>query len=260
MLAACNQVYDLDATVLPHDAPFACPPIGTTPQFSPMLHQAVVQRCSYYSFAQSARLAIAVCEDKVAQGAVNGPLTTIPITDNQDLLAVTARLLQDEQRMIVEQSHAMVGGFQTTLFRKAGGEWVVDADLTAMLMQSERLGTFARDPAGHDLSYVAGGAYVRELVFDGTWHEGTMVQASDLGVTSVDDFAVTSDGLRAVFYATGSMNEQAMYYTDRMTTGSAFRRGDLLAGVPRAIDAFMTDDCGRIYVSGLGSIFFAQPQ
>ena len=51
LLGACDRALGIKATQLwdatPPDAPFACPPIGTTPRFSPGIHQ-LPQSCDHY--------------------------------------------------------------------------------------------------------------------------------------------------------------------------------------------------------------------
>src|SRR5512140_1317532 len=81
-LCACNQVLGLhgvserDAT--PIDAPFACPPIGTAPRFSPLIHQYSSQNC-FGLVRLSSGFAMASCETpnflaQVSESHDDGPL------------------------------------------------------------------------------------------------------------------------------------------------------------------------------------------
>jgi hypothetical protein len=60
-----------------------------------------------------------------------------------------------------------------------------------------------------------------------------------------------------VLYAGGSMGS-GLYYVQRASIGVPFSTATLLADVPATGDAFMTDDCARIYFSALGSILWVQ--
>ena len=67
---------------------------------------------------------------------------------------------------------------------------------------------------------------------------------------------MATDGLRIVFYARAL--DQAFYvmYSDRPTIDDRFRPADQITGVPNVADPFLTEDCARIYFSGLGSVFY----
>jgi hypothetical protein len=47
-------------------------------------------------------------------------------------------------------------------------------------------------------------------------------------------------------------------YSDRKAVSEVFSPASVLATAPVVLDPFLTSDCGRIYTSGLGSIFFAE--
>jgi hypothetical protein len=81
--------------------------------------------------------------------------------------------------------------------------------------------------------------------------------AKELGLKTVSSPMLTSDGLRMVFGATDSADKPAMYYADRADLGARFSAGRVLVGVPVVGGAYMPADCSRIYLSGLGSVFYA---
>ena len=49
-----------------------------------------------------------------------------------------------------------------------------------------------------------------------------------------------------------------MYYADRSTVTGRFKTATQLVGVPMVDAAYLTDDCSRIYVWGLSSVFYVQ--
>jgi hypothetical protein len=53
-----------------------------------------------------------------------------------------------------------------------------------------------------------------------------------------------------------------VYYADRSDPSQLFGTATALANVPASDDGqeYLNDDCSRIYVSGLGSMFYAQRQ
>jgi hypothetical protein len=92
-----------------------------------------------------------------------------------------------------------------------------------------------------------------ELVFDGTdtWTVLAKHPNSELGIP-FDETWLTNDGLRLI-----ASNGEQVYYSDRPTIDLPFRTAELL-DVPTTSTPTLTDDCSRIYVAGIGSIFFEQ--
>ena len=71
---------------------------------------------------------------------------------------------------------------------------------------------------------------------------------------------MTTDGLRMVF---GGLqlggSGQAVFYADRGSLDARFGTASVLDGVPATVtDAYLSEDCERIYFSGLQSIFYEQ--
>jgi len=65
--------------------------------------------------------------------------------------------------------------------------------------------------------------------------------------------AESADGLRAVF--TGATTLPEVRYAVRSRIDAPFE-GSFPLTVPAAMDAYLTEDCSRLYFSGLGSIFY----
>src|SRR5690349_8436389 len=87
-LCGCNQILGLSPTQAlppvdaqyfdaPADAPFSCPPIGTAPHFSRVLHQ-IQQDCT--DFTASSDWAVGYCYTdryQISQGPPDGPFERI---------------------------------------------------------------------------------------------------------------------------------------------------------------------------------------
>jgi hypothetical protein len=80
---------------------------------------------------------------------------------------------------------------------------------------------------------------------------------AELGVAAAHSPMLTPDGLHVVFVGTDSAAKSGMYYADRADTSARFSTGRLLVGVPVVDGAYVPEDCSRIYLSGLGSVFYA---
>ena len=73
---------------------------------------------------------------------------------------------------------------------------------------------------------------------------------------------LSSDGLRMVFSGTTMPLQigRKMYYAERADLSKRFGSATELADVPVVDGAYLTDDCARIYLSGLNSLFYVQRQ
>jgi hypothetical protein len=96
--AGCNEVLGLSSTRAIDagfydaqiDAPFACPPTGTTPRFSRLLHQAVVQPVFEYTTSSATMRAVG----RDTSGVVEGPIDEVMTKASglgADLVASPAR-------------------------------------------------------------------------------------------------------------------------------------------------------------------------
>ena len=75
-----------------------------------------------------------------------------------------------------------------------------------------------------------------------------------------DPLSLSADGLRLVIGARSPTGQLQLFYTDRDRLGAQFRKPDLLAGAPYAPDAYLSEDCAKMFVSGLGYVFYVQPE
>lgn len=258
-IAACNQVFGsrevetapaqiFDA---PIDAPFACPPIGTTPHFSPFLHQLSVTGCTHYS--ETSGFAVADCEIAGAHTAMIAQIgDTLEPAANvvTSLLGLTPRLSPDGQRLYIHL------GTQLAEYTRASTDWLGPVMTSVPLTGNAGFSTVG-SAAGVDRIIVPTNNSPPRLDEwerrDGMWMLISQTLPADLGIVSgLGAIAMTSDGRRLVV-----SGADGTAYTDRDSIAGTFRRIEMLEA-PSSVDTFMTDDCARVYVSGLGSTFYAQ--
>ena len=279
LVCGCDQVFGLqlpheaDARLqffdAPGDAPFACPPIGSTPQFSALVHPVISQDCVEYTSSPSAALATAYCNGSagggsIGEGPVDHAMIAIP-----NLVATAAtylhpRLAPEGDQLFTERYGA--SGLAVAIFQRAGTAWtqasVVDHIGTAPVMGAFRFGTPTRGPARRMLvTDQAVGALIYELAFDGNaWQvDLTHDPVSELGVASVfQPPSLSPDGLRILFSVLNG--EFHTMYSDRATIHDPFRTAVRLVGVPDILDGFLTEDCSRVYFSSVGTVFYVQQQ
>jgi len=259
-LAACNQVFgstSVEVTPVaqfdaPLDAAFACTAIGQTPQFSPYLHQFLARDCSFYGIAGTD--AVAECMIAGVETVVIGPLggELVPALGlPASGLPSTPRIAPDGQTMLGRVNPAVVE------YARAGDVWSV-----------ANSNVFELGSTGTPFSSIAQiGSTLRVLVLEfpedtlaeyeranGVWSvvAQTPVEQVVGSASPALGLALTSDGLRLVI-ATDSETR----YSDRPSLDAAFRPSEPLQS-PAASDVFVSDDCARIYLSGLGSVFYAQ--
>ena len=262
-LTGCNAIFDLEPTHLPDQPNFVCPPIGQTPPFTRILRQSMARDCTAYSYTALRGRAIATCRTEdyaVEAGPIGGalaPVIGIPAS-SPAAMPLHARLSQDEQRIyvtIADNSDTALIKFRVYR-RKPDDTWQEDPSLELQTFQAlMTLGAFAFDGV-RDRTIVVDQTLgsADEYAIGSTWEIIRPIKARELGVDLIQGMSMTSDGLRATF--TGQLGVRtSQYYTDRARIEDAFRPGDRL-DVPYDDLAFMTDDCSRIYLSGVGSVFY----
>jgi hypothetical protein len=260
-VAGCNQAFGLDRTQpvdaryfdAPIDAPFACPPLGETPAFSPSFQQ-VVYDCREYSLSLD-RQALALCGREPMlpfEGVIDGPLDrpAVGLADPTYALQF-ARLAPEGDELVATYYRAGTGYELRTYARQPNGDW-------------SRKGTIATAPSYRDVSgptrrprhvmLTTSSNALAELVEDTPlWRQVALHPASELGVGYPGAPKLSADGLRLLL-----VDGTRVVYADRPTIEAPFRPAAPVDGLPYVTDAFLTDDCSRVYFSGVGTVFYSQ--
>jgi hypothetical protein len=254
LCASCNEFYGLDKTRLPPpDAPYACPELGAAlPVFSSAVHQALDQQAASYHFNPSGTLAVAVWSGLVYVGTFDEPLVLDPRIVPPDNF-LDAHPSPDGNRLYLET--LAVGPpvtFGFVMYERAGDAWRYVEEVPLKGAPS----TVFRGVADDRIIFNGTTSIVEYERVGGMWLvQEPMHDRVALQIASRAKLAITSDGLRAVYLGDGSM-----MYTDRPSIQSSFRTPQPLEGVPKVSDAQLTDDCGRVYYSGLGTAFYSKQQ
>jgi hypothetical protein len=126
------------------------------------------------------------------------------------------------------------------------------------------ISTVTRGPDRHILYWqagVAGGVVEEWANGTGSWQQVAVHGQAEHGLASIIDVWFGADGLRAIMLAQlAGATTQQMVYVDRAAVGTSFNQAVPLPGVPLVSDAFVTEDCGRIYMSGLATLFYEQQE
>ena len=257
-LGACNWVYGLDQTRLPDppgpDAAPRCSASGAL-AFSPRVTQAVIQECTDYTIQGT--MAIAECGSgflttKLAGGPVDAPLVPIDIAATRLNAHLVAPRLTPDGDLIVHQELPTRSSV-ASVYRRDGEGWTWQSDLPFALPPFARAGLPSKGPRRHLMVTYAD--HIEEAGDDGTGNWTTTSSPfGALGVTKVNSaIHLSADGLRAVF--TGATTLPEVRYAVRSRIDAPFE-GSFPLTVPAAMDAYLTEDCSRLYFSGLGSIFY----
>jgi hypothetical protein len=262
VLAACNPVFGIEHTQ--HeltDAPPTCPPLGTAPQFSREFQQAVFADCHNYTTSEVGT-ALATCSmytpkgahDNYEAGAINSPLTPVVLDPTAGYTGLAPPLLAPEGDVLfVQQTNQSPAAHVFSLFHSdSGGSWSWLAD-TKIANGIGATSPVTRGPERHVLVTQTGDLGLHEYAGTdtGAWTEilPPYTQA-DLG-TIANYATLTADGLRIVF-----SDSDSVHYADRPSIDARFGAPVVLPAVPVTDDLFMTEDCSRLYMSGLGDVLY----
>jgi hypothetical protein len=276
--AGCDSVFGLDPTQpltrdaqqfdAPIDAPFACAPIGSTPQFSTLVHQVFHQDCRDYAFSTSAGFAVASCQDALfatqfASGPIDHPLPLVSISLTPSDAQINRVWLAPagDELFVLTYSSSLTLYTVLTYTHQPDGSWSRGADFTTAPAYFQ-LSAPTRGPTPHIVRTFPSDPNLHELaeMSPGSWVEVAVHSLAELGVSYPDNPHLSSDGLRLLMVTAlaNRLGETVVAYTDRASLGAPFRPAVALTDVPNVPDAFMTEDCSRIYFSGIGSIFYVQ--
>lgn len=279
-LAGCNAVFGVHKTgpadaqlfdAIP-DAPYACPPPGTTPSFSVYFRQVVPKgSCVGYTLSRTADLAFATCSKpsgdasmfQPSQGAVDSA-TLVDAT-----LVPTASLGQPKLAPDGDELWATTfdtNGASLAGYSRSGTTWTHAFDVFRFVGQLDA-GTPMRAGTTRRVLFHSGNA-IHELdqVAPGSWTE-INVGVYTLAYLQVDAIMsapnVTPDGLRMVFGARVGVLQPRLgvFYADRATLADPFGPAVRIDAVPdQAGTPFLTEDCSRLYFSGLRSVLYVPQQ
>ncbi|MGE5181214.1 MAG: hypothetical protein ACM31C_04095 [Acidobacteriota bacterium] len=274
-VAACNDVFGLEPTRL-RGMPTSCPPLGTPPRYAPLFVQMLVADCSDYTPSAGAGIALAACAGStgryIAGGPVGGELAAVDVPPQNNCVNLDyARLVPEGDRAYVDENNFDCNGNDTfgEYVPVDASHWTYVRDLgiaPSIDGSGEELGSVSTAPGRRAMITINYDSSLHEWVQqpDDTWRELTPAYTSgDLGIAAsglLSAANLTSDGLRVVFAARvpGTV-EQRVFYADRASRDDRFGAATPLDGVPGTVDdPVMTDDCTRVYFSGLGRIFYVE--
>jgi hypothetical protein len=281
-LGACNQVLGLDRTQqvpptdakyfdAPADAPYACPPIGQPPKFSSAFHQfdAGGNCTGYTRSTDQGNIAMATCEvtmgasfTVVEEGEIDkSMMKTMFVTTGGPFGFVSPVVAPDGDQVWVNRQLSTTGTI-SVYDRSAPGSWTFSYDAYALPPADSAavLSPPTRPIPVRHLVYVSG-ATIHELVESAptTWSEVRTYRALSFTMTTIYDARLSPDGLRMVFsgVTAGPGSSQAVRYSDRASVDVPFVGATSLDGPPSSGQTpFMTEDCSRVYFSGVGSVFY----
>lgn len=275
-VAACNQVFGIDPTTAklpidaqyfdaPLDAPFACPPIGTTPRFSSLLHQPILQPCSDYTLDLIGG-AIALCNASPALGISEGARDASMAMANGFIDPTGSfaypRVTPEGDEVVLTKSFGRSVPGEIHVFERQGIGWNHAYQVVASFafQPGVRIGTPTAGPVRRIMIIDRGTVY--ELSFGGDGVAAVLDQYTPgaLGLTNLANAPnLSPDGLRLTMTGTIA-GEQIVrtVFSDRMTLGERFRLADPIVAFANASDSFMTADCARIYFSAVASVLYVQ--
>jgi len=269
LVGACNQIFgvkdtrQIDAAYFdaPADAPFTCPPPGIAPGFAPALHQDVLQNCIDYDVVGDRAIAECVTggELVVSEGPrdqMMSPMSGIPVTAGNDMYDLP-RLSSDGKELYLRHFDYATNTQEAVMFTRAGdGMWQPGPAPPFARNVNDTFSTITSGPTG-DRLFVWNGSLVEEWVHEAAgWRDVESITVAGLTPNAFVGMN-PADSKRALIYSV----DRHTYYTDRPDESSPFRTAVRIAEVPDyGFDATMTPDCGRIYVTGLHSVFYvSQP-
>jgi hypothetical protein len=276
VVTACNQIFDLKPTQsvdaaheffdAPIDAPFACPPLGASPQFGSVFHQVVLQNCKDYTISAERQVAMALCDPgngeyryDLTQGPIDGPLAIVPGFADPAWDLQFMRLSPDGDKLFLLYYSTTLFMYQIRAFHFDGAAWQRDPDLAMLSSYAEFSAATAKPNRRAMLTDTS--SRLAELVEDdtGKWVVAAVHPPAELGLGVAGAPKLSADGLRIlVTGVVASGGGEHVYYSARASVVDPFPPATQLLGVPNVRDAYMTEDCGRVYFSGLESIFYVQ--
>jgi hypothetical protein len=282
LTCGCNWAFGLETTKpldaaffdAPPDSAWTCPPTGALPRFAPTLQQLDVGRyCVDYTISPMTGLAMAWCRGDPATEIAQGPIEGVLVAAT-GIAPTEATRYVDEPRLTYEGDEVWVRQVSMqavtvaslfSVFRAVGDTWQWSANLAVPTSadRGDEISVPTRSSAGPRRFMF--NAPTEDVMYE--MMEGSpptivhMYRNVDLGMTYIVRPMLSPDGLRLVF---GGQRMTDLLvttmYVDRPNLGATFGIATPLHDAPAAMDPFLTEDCGKLYASGLGRIFYAQQE
>lgn len=267
-LCGCNAIYGNDRVIArdaqlfdaPADAAFHCPEVGSAaPEFNPELHAVMVQSCRNYSFAgdrATAECSVSPHDYELFEGPREGPLV------------VVASLVEPPE--VSGRDQARLSSDATKLyFRRV--DFISSQEIRIATRNPDNTFTFSGSVAAFGanlndsistIGHAADGDHVIVRASDTTLHE--WAEHAGVWVPTLDHTIANSESWDQIKLSPNALvlvghTPRGLFYTDRASVADQFTPPRALLTAPHDDYApLITDDCGRLYVAGLGEVFYAQ--
>jgi hypothetical protein len=222
-VAACNQVYGLDATVIVDaPAPDAPPACSDELMFRPQLQQIVLQPCVFYSIAADTNRAFAFCRPPgtvgfLAEGPVDGPLTELAVADIITA-GVQIPIATPEGDRLILSYQDLQGPPMFGVYARRDDTWQRQYTLPMSIDFDDNIGAPSRRPDARILHARPNAAVVDEYVEDApdSWRLLRSHSPMALGTSSLySQFNLTPDGLHVVFRGSFPDGTVAVFHAAR---------------------------------------------
>lgn len=273
VVGGCNQLLGLAPTTT-DDArpPPMCPSIGSLPTLYGELHQLPLRRCDSYTPSRKSGTAIAMCDGTIVSGAIDQPMAPITLDPVPPRVERGPRLSAEGDRLLFPIYDADLSKYEIAEYEPAAnGTWrsarpaVPYADVLTEL-SAPTLGPDRR------LVFQTYDTTITSLVLvelsdkGGGWIENARYRIGELSLAAITANYpnLTQDGLRLVFVSDANVPgeryiNQAVFYADRATLNDRFGTARVLDVAPHMIQTpYLTPDCGRLYFTALGTVFYME--
>lgn len=138
----------------------------------------------------------------------------------------------------------------------------LSADLAVTsCIDNDRYRTFSGPGNGRILVTASDGIHELSDNGDGTWTDIQVHSVAQLDLSSLSDgVTLTGDGLRMIFVGQPmGAPSLTLLYADRPSIDAPFSAAFPMQTVEYFPNAFLTEDCARLYVWTLGTVFYVTP-
>jgi hypothetical protein len=278
-LSGCNQVFGLDDTQLvdaghlfldaPPDASPMCADPSEMPRFDRELHQAVYADLDCHLYQTSAiGLALAQCaplatnQQRIYEARV-GPIGEMAIARGDlgepDVVYSIALAPEGSEVWLARYDVNEAAGIWRYQ-RDADGVWHRMEKTPITFAAGQKISTVTRGPVRH-LFVLESNTQTREWALDasGNWIDVGVYTSAQLGTPLLFHLNLSPDGLRMLMYARDQNNYlNVVRYGSRASVDARFMSSTEIPGAPQADDLFFTEDCDRVYFSGLSAVFYVR--